>query len=336
MLQKAGKDDEMVQRELHEKCQQPAGHQHMIQALVFGMICDRNRSKDMLRYVTLIVKDNYQYLIKQLILLAHDKWPKMNDRNPSNPSPQQMQLVWLIKELVILKVSGIDKVCVALLRQIQGGNVKSAANRWLATAMCQLFVDHKTWLKELPPADTRLIAHVFYTFTRLAADHIDAKYEKMRRQEALLCCELFQEHFAEVRVIGRDLLRILQDVSRVDGFDKLWDLLLNNPTKIPGLTSLADIFNTKSNTEFLRSRLTPEMERQLVFIMQHVKMGQQQRYQRWFSLSLSLSLSNGPAAALLALVLSLSLALSFSQVHTHTHTHTHVRAHTHTHTHTGS
>ena len=58
-------DDEMVQAELHEKCQQPAGHQHMIQALVFGMICDRIRCKDMLRYVTLIVQDNYQYLIKQ-------------------------------------------------------------------------------------------------------------------------------------------------------------------------------------------------------------------------------------------------------------------------------
>ena len=92
----------------------------------------------------------------------------MNDRNATNPSQQQMQLVWLIKELVILKVSGIDRqkfskvlntltfsqqihkgtdflrtcvrVCVALLRQIQGGNVKSASNRWLCTAMCTLFI----------------------------------------------------------------------------------------------------------------------------------------------------------------------------------------------------
>jgi hypothetical protein len=69
VLLKAGKDDEMVQAELHEKCQQPAGHQHMIQALVFGMICDRIRCKDMLRYVTLIVQDNYQYLIKQAHVL---------------------------------------------------------------------------------------------------------------------------------------------------------------------------------------------------------------------------------------------------------------------------
>ena len=34
VLQKAGKDDEMVQAELHEKCQQQAGHQHMIQVKI--------------------------------------------------------------------------------------------------------------------------------------------------------------------------------------------------------------------------------------------------------------------------------------------------------------
>ena len=67
VLQKAGKDDELVQAELHEKCQQQAGHQHMMQveigviaapllrpdadgpvpatcqALIFGIICDRVR-----------------------------------------------------------------------------------------------------------------------------------------------------------------------------------------------------------------------------------------------------------------------------------------------------
>jgi integrator complex subunit 3 len=246
------------------------------------MICDRLRSKDLLRYLTLIVKDNYQYCIKQLVVLAHDKWPKMNDRNAAAASQQQMQLVWLVKELVAIRVAGIDKVCAALLRQIQGGNVKSATNRWLASFMCTLFQEHKTWLKELVPSDTRLIAHVVYTFTRLAADHTDQKYDKMRRQEAQLCCELFQEHFSDCRVIGRDILRILQDVSRLDGFDKLWEALLNQPSRFGGLSDISDLFNVKTHPDFLRSRLTPEMEKQLVFIMQHVKMGQQQRYQRWF------------------------------------------------------
>jgi hypothetical protein len=58
----------------------------------------------MLRYLTLVVKDHYQYCIKQLVVLALDKWPKMNDRNASAASQQQMQFVWLIKELVALKV----------------------------------------------------------------------------------------------------------------------------------------------------------------------------------------------------------------------------------------
>ena len=289
VLLKAGKDDEMVQAELHEKCQQPAGHQHMIQALIFGMICDRQRCKEMLRYLTLIVKDNYQHCIKQLLVLAHDKWPKMNDRNATATSQQQMQLLWLVKELVALKVAGIDKVCVSLLRQIQGGNVKSAPNRWLAGVMCSLFQENKLWLKEQVQAESRIIAHVFYTFTRLVADHIDHKFDKMRRQEVQLCCELFQEHFAECSAIGRDVVRALQDVSKVEGFDKLWHALLNNPGKFAGLSDISEVFNVKTNPEFLRSRLTPEMEKQIVFIMQHVKMGQQQRYQRWFMTKWDLS-----------------------------------------------
>jgi hypothetical protein len=41
---------------------------------------------------------------------------------------------------------------------------------------------------------------------------------------------------------------MLQDVSRVDGFDKLWSLLRSTPCKIPGLTDISDIFNTKTNS----------------------------------------------------------------------------------------
>ena len=46
-------------------------------------------------------------------------------------------------------MAGIDRVCLSLLRQIQGGNVKSASNRWLASYMCSLFQEHKAWLKDL-------------------------------------------------------------------------------------------------------------------------------------------------------------------------------------------
>ena len=38
---------------------------------------------------------------------------------------------------------------------------------------------------DVATGETRLVAHVFYTFTRLAADHTDPKYDKMRRQ---VCC----------------------------------------------------------------------------------------------------------------------------------------------------
>jgi hypothetical protein len=46
-----------------------------------------------------------------------------------------------------------------------------------------------------------------------------------------------------------------------------------------GINELWDILSIRTPKEILASRLTPEMESQLLFIMSHVKMGQQQRYQ---------------------------------------------------------
>ena len=69
-------------------------------------------------------------------------------------------------------------MCLALMRQIQGGNI-SQTNRWLCKYMLEILVNNKPWLYAQPA----LIPQVFYTFARIAADHSDPKYEKMRRQE---------------------------------------------------------------------------------------------------------------------------------------------------------
>eukprot|EP00961_Rhodomonas_salina_P284315 3842758-Rhodomonas_salina.4 len=41
---------------------------------------------------------------------AIEKFHKMNDRGAAQASPQQAQLLWLVRELVALNVATIDKV----------------------------------------------------------------------------------------------------------------------------------------------------------------------------------------------------------------------------------
>mmetsp|Transcript_36323 Transcript_36323/g.81850 ORF Transcript_36323/g.81850 Transcript_36323/m.81850 type:complete len:1098 (-) Transcript_36323:36-3329(-) len=278
ILQHTNDNDQAIQTELHEKCQQVQGHTHMVQALLCGIICDRNRSQQFLRYLHLIVKDGYAVCVKQLEKLARDKFPKMNDRNAPQASQQQMQLLWVVREFVNLRVQGIDKVCSALLRQIQGGNVRSGTNRWLNTNLCMLFQESKSWLYE----QTQLIPMVFYTFCRLAADHADPKYDKLRRMEGQICCDLFRDKFNECKVIGREAVRLLQQVCKIPEFEALWEDILNNPQQFGGMNDISDLFSVRTPKDFLQSRLTPQMEEQLLFIMERVTMGQQQRYQRWF------------------------------------------------------
>ena len=93
-------NDTMVQSELHEKCQTTQGHSRMTNALLYGIICDRTRGPAFLRYLTLVVKDQFAYCCKQLHRLALEKFPKMNDRGAIQNSPQQASLLWLVKELV--------------------------------------------------------------------------------------------------------------------------------------------------------------------------------------------------------------------------------------------
>lgn len=267
-------NDTLVQSELHDKCQTTNGQIRMTNALTYGIICDRMRASAFLRYLTLIVKDQFAYCCKQLVIVAKDKFPKMNDRGAIQNSPQQASLLWLVKELVSLGATGIEKVCAMILRQVQGG-CNSQPNRWLAKFMLEIFTSHKAWLYTQP----NLIPQVFYTFARVAADHSDIKYEKMRRAEASLCCELWRERPNECRLVGRDGVRVLQDMAGIPEFEEIWNDLLEDGAPSANLMHL---LSTKTPSSVLLSRLTPDMETQLKYVMSHVKMGEQQRYQKWF------------------------------------------------------
>lgn len=72
-------------------------------------------------------------------------------------------------------------------------------------------------------------------------------------------------------MIGRDLVRLLQNVARIPEFDQLWrDILLNPKTLSPQFSGILQLLQTRTSRRFLQSRLTPEMERKLVFLTSQV------------------------------------------------------------------
>lgn len=79
--------------------------------------------------------------------------------------------------------------------------------------------------------------------------------------------------FEECRVIGRDLIRLIDEVRKFPEFEVIWKDLLHKPTSFsPTLTSITDILSVRTPPKYLTSRLTPDMESQLMFMLKNVRL----------------------------------------------------------------
>lgn len=83
--------------------------------------------------------------------------------------------------------------------------------------------------------------------------------------------------------IGRDLVRLLQNVSRIPEFTSIcFDMMYNPSVLSQSFTGIDQIMKMKSSRTYIRSRLTPDMEFKLHFLTTKVTFGNQKRYQDWF------------------------------------------------------
>lgn len=175
-------------------------------------------------------------------------------------------------------IINIDSVCYNLLRQIAGGDI-SPKNIWLVENMLDIFIENRLWLEKI----NVLIATVVYTYLRLIVDHTSPILAKLRQREIDFCVSLLREKFPECIGIGRDLVRLLQNVARIPEFEKFWKDLLHNPESLaPNFGGILQLMKTRTSRRFLQCRLTPDMEKKICFLTSQVKFGQQKRYQEWF------------------------------------------------------
>ena len=86
--------------------------------------------------------------------------------------------------------------------------------------------------------------------------------------------------------IGRDLVRLLQNLAKIPEFEQLWRDMLHSPQTLSlefaRYGGLLHLLKTTTRKRCLISRLTVEMERKIYFLITGVKAGQQKRYLDWF------------------------------------------------------
>ncbi|KZC10189.1 Integrator complex subunit 3 like protein [Dufourea novaeangliae] len=246
-------------------------HEEVSLGLLVVILTDPQSAAKSYRDLTLITRDGLAIVLGHLNQLVLERYLRLNDVTRS-------QLLWLLREMIRTSVASVDNLCLSLLRHAAGGDI-SPRNLFLVDALLDIFQENRPWLDKFP----FLVASIVYTYLRLIEDHNAPHLSGLRQKEVTFTVSLIRERMVDCLVIGRDLVRLLQNVARIPEFEALWkDMLLNSKSLCPNFSGVLQLLQTRTSRRFLQSRLTPDMERKLVFLTSQVRFGNHKRYQDWF------------------------------------------------------
>ncbi|XP_077111146.1 integrator complex subunit 3 isoform X1 [Ranitomeya variabilis] len=253
-------------------CKGSSQHEEVCLGLFTLVLSEAAQAQKCYRDLALVSRDGMNIVLNKINQLLMEKYLKLQDTC-------RTQLVWLVRELVKSGVLGADGVCMTFMKQIAGGDI-SAKNIWLAENVLDILMDQREWVMK----SSLLIAMSVYTYLRLIVDHHGTpQLLTLRQKEVDFCTMLLRERFMDCFMIGRDLVRLLQNVARLPEFDSLWKDMLHNPQALnPQFTGILQLLQSRTSRKFLACRLTPDMETKLLFMTSRVRFGQQKRYQDWF------------------------------------------------------
>ncbi|GBP60192.1 Integrator complex subunit 3 homolog [Eumeta japonica] len=239
--------------------------------MLMSILTEPHNASKCYRDLTLITRDGLACVLNSLSNLILERYLRFQDTTRN-------QLLWLIKEMIRNAVNGVDSVCWNLMRYASGGDI-TPKNIQLVESLLDIYIENRGWLDKYPV----LICMVVYTYLRLIEDHNMSPLLPLRQKEVNFVISLIRERFSEVLTLGRDLVRLLQNVARIPEFNQLWQDMLTNPKSLcPSFTNISQLLQTRTSRRYLQSRLTPDMERKLVFLTSQVRFGHHKRYQEWF------------------------------------------------------
>lgn len=246
-------------------------HEDVSLGMLMSILTEPQNAIKCYRDLTLITRDGLTCVLNNLSNLILERYLKFHDVTRN-------QLLWLVKEMIRNAVTGVDSVCWNLMRYASGGD-NAPKNIFLVESLLDIYIENRAWLDKFPV----LICMVVYTYLRLIEDHNVPHLMSLRQKEVNFVIALIRERFTDVLTLGRDLIRLLQNVARVPEFSQLWqDILINPKTLSPTFTSVLQLLHTRTSRRYLQSRLTPDMERKLVFLTSQVRFGHHKKYQEWF------------------------------------------------------
>lgn len=198
----------------------PQEYARLMQALLYAILTQPQSGQTHVTHLKAIVTDGYASLVHLLIRLVNESYPKLVEQT-------KLQVIWVFLQLVELCASDSETLCLALLRRIAGGDL-SQGNVWLALEL--LHVLHSNWGWVI--ANPGLVTGALFTYLRLLPDDCRSRSQLLnvlKKNEIDFCVRILRECFQNCLSIGRDLVRLLQDVGCIPEFESIWKDLLGNP-----------------------------------------------------------------------------------------------------------
>ncbi|KAL6658332.1 hypothetical protein ACP70R_003918 [Stipagrostis hirtigluma subsp. patula] len=195
------------------------------------------------------------------------------------PHPRT-RLLLAASELARAAAPGFAPLVLSLLRRVPfRGDAR----------LLELLAEHASFLADEEP---QLLASAVFAFLRLLAKNRlapapstvecaaceECKNAKnlgeCREKLVSFCTSMLRDHLQVCALIGRDLVRTLHELVLVPEFQVLWrDWMWRHAS---------DICRIGTPSWCAAVAISPEMETQLLFMMNNVKWGDQKRYQLWF------------------------------------------------------
>ncbi|TKY51724.1 Integrator complex subunit 3 [Spatholobus suberectus] len=248
-------------------------------AILHGVLTEPHFAKTHIKHLHALVTDGYATFLNSLLNVVHHLYPRLL-------ASVKTQLLWVSEETVRVLGIGYDAVLVSLLRQIGGGNCGDG-NLWLCSKLVTLFLEQFECLLEDAP---HVLSFALYSFLRVLADHCRVgveKLETLKRLEIHFCVKIVREEFHLSLLIGRDFIRLLQDLVHVPEFRAILKDIVFDPFKFNAVgfefKDVSQIYSTRTSSRYSLLRISPEMEIQLRFLLSNVKLGHQRRHQMWFA-----------------------------------------------------
>lgn len=240
---------------------------------IYLMLTDTQLAAAALRDLLIVTRDGLEFIINHLIELINIKFQRLAEI-------AKHQLLWLFKEL--LKSTGsnqkINGLLWALLRQACGGDVTPKNIMWIE-GILDILIDQRPRFDKFPGS----VGLVAYSYVRLIEDHNAPHLISLRNKEVKFIMSLIRERFQDIIPLGRDFVRLLQNVARIPEFQQLWKEILTSPKVLaPSFTGIFQMLSIRTSRHFIGNRITPDIENKLHFFTSNVKFGHHKRYQDWF------------------------------------------------------